>query len=357
MSIRLYVREPEATGCTILCLKNEIWPAVSGILSDNMWQFDDDLQPYIKEVLTAMNCCETFEQCGLVTNDDLNEALQALLDLVTSGSELDKYPVLPPEGQPDQWPETPSESQQFCDMSNAIFNAILLTYDNIYQGEMFDDALAFLNIFSQLLIGTVSALLDLFAEILGSGAYALVDDIAEANRDDVVCTSIAMFEAEATLEDVRDYQIETFKDWTPIPLDLWKGTILPLAKHIFQPNQTCECEEPECVVLLGEMGEGGCQDWIESVYNSYHEAYCISVCYGEVHTFLMYWEDWTNTGYTDMYWCPFQVECPDEWGSAFEVNLTQSYSDLPASPFEQGNTSYFLFTSATPWRLRATVTG
>ena len=357
MTIRLYVLEDDAQGCKLLCIKADLWPAISGILSDNMWQFDDATKERVKEVLAAMDCCETFEQCDLVTNADLNEALSAVLDLIREGSDLEQIPFLPMEGEPELWPPVPTVPQQQCDVANAVFNAMLELYRQVYQGELFDDALSFASVFASLLYGTVEALLSLFFEILGSGAWELLDAIAEAHRQEVVCASMDILAGSGTLEDVREYQISQFSDWTPVPLSLIRGRILPLAEHMFSPGHVCDCEEQACTVLLGTMGEGGCEDWIDSVWNEYHEAHTISICYGPELNFLFYHEGWTNTGYTDMYWCSGVVECPDEWSAGFEINLNMTYPDLPASPFEHSDTSYFMFFSATSWRLRAVVTG
>jgi hypothetical protein len=357
MSIRLYVLEPEATGCKLLCIQNDLWPAISGILSDNLWQFDEATQERVKEVLTAMDCCETFEECGLVTNEDLNEALAAILELIGAQKELVEIPFLPEEQQPEEWPPVPTEWQQYCDTSQAIFDAIMRLYENVYQGEIFDDALAFANIFTSLLYGTIAALLALFAEILGSGAYTLLGAIAEAQRSRVVCASIAILEADGTLDDVRDYQLEEFANWTPIPLSLLKNKVLPLAEYMFVPDRVCQCEEEECVILLGtQEPEAGCEDWILSTYSEYHEAHAVSVCFGSERYFSVAHEGWTDTGYTDMHWCQAVVECPEEWSQEFEVNLTQSYPNLPESPFEQSDTSYFLFLSATAFSVKVTFT-
>jgi hypothetical protein len=287
--VRRYHLVEGAQGSFCLCLPATIWPALSGMLSDRLWEFEVEAQPLVEELVIMGNrCCEVFEECGLLT-------LEELLALVGSGP-LGLYPMLPPEppeGGHEFWPPPGLATEEdCCAMAYAIYQAVAFSYDQAYDLAHFG-----LESFASLCAPLLEAMPylaigALVASLVAAGVYELLQIAIETNRHDTVCDMVVLCDAGSDdgIEAMRDFCMDAFKSFSPVGLGFLRDAILPLARRMFLPGIDCACaaefvcrpgggpedpyEHPEFTYLAGHVYRvehviGQCRKRIgEEVYRS-----------------------------------------------------------------------------------------
>lgn len=233
-----------------MCFDADLLPALTGILSDNLWQFDDEAREKIEGVLVMVtSCCEWLvEECGLLT--------VAQMEQILDQNGLQRWWQLPPEnvnGGSLQWPDDGQFSgNDCCDVATAIYDAIAEAYTQIYDIAT-AGADAFVGLAApMLLVSTVASLVLLASALIVEGVMAALELAIATMRAETVCDMMSLCTTGTKEEQraMRDFAMSRFAQWTPVPLGIVSSLILPVAKRLYQPGNDCECDS----IIVGRPG-------------------------------------------------------------------------------------------------------